>query len=290
MKHFLALLLLCPVAQAGTPYEAIQSRIDALAAAHPDRLTGFTLATTESGIPVQGLEIRGDGSGIPQLVIATHHGDEWGAPQIALAFAAELAERPLPNRTVYLVPVMMPDSYNAKSRNYLGVNPNRDYPGPCGSHDGQPGLEPFTIKATRALSDFMQEKGIVSAIEVHNPWGTVHYPWSDQEHLYTEEHAEFVRVLASAYEGTTYEHSTVPDKFYTMQGAFTDYAFWEFGIWAYLVEVGPSKLPTPAQLAEQIAIHNRAFREVLLLAPTERSRANGHPGCAVGPRRGWAEE
>jgi carboxypeptidase T len=260
-------------------YEVVQQRMQQMVQRNPNRVSKFQLAVSEDGSSVEGLKILGRGEALNQLVVATHHGDEWGAPEIALAFAQDLIANPLVDRTVYVIPVMMPDSYNARTRDYKGVNPNRDYPGPCGSHDGDIRLKPFTLRATKALADFVREKNIITTIEVHNPWGTVHYPWSDHENSYTHDHNTFVSLLETAYRGSSYTHSTVPDKFYTMRGAFTDYLFWQYGIWAYLVEVGPNKNPDERTLGLEIAVHMPAFRSLLLNSPVLRSPNNSHPGC-----------
>ena len=276
------LLSLLPLtANAFLTYEEMQNKMLGLANKYSERVTFFELTKSEDGTAVNGLYIKGENQkeSIKQVVVGTHHGDEWGAAAVVLSFAEDIAQTPLIDRDVYVIPVLIPDAYRADSRYYRGVNPNRDYPGPCGSHDGNDKLKPFSLKATYALSELIRINNVVAAITVHNPWGTVHYPWNDQRNTYTNDHVSFVKTYEDAYSGTDYKHGTVADLFYTMKGGFEDFVYWEYGVWGYLVEVGGGKKPSESILMKETSIQLRAFRKILLNGPTIRSDQHSHPGC-----------
>lgn len=227
--------------------------------------------------PIIGVEIKGqsinDRSNSVHLIVGTHHGNEWGSAEVTMRAVEDFAKTPLIGKDLIIIPVLMPDSFKRRSRNYAGVNPNRDYPGPCGSHDGN-GKAPFQLNATQALSDLIRDRNIISAITVHNPWETVHYPWSVERNSKTDEHEFFKYLLEESYKDTPYRIGTVADMFYTMKGAFSDYVFWEFGVWGVLVEIGGGKRPSMSTVQKKTKLHLEAFRKFLNIAPDSRSNKN----------------
>ena len=278
-----AFLFLCipSTALSFESYSDFQSRMQILAASN-GFVERFELVTTETGNSVTGLIVRGfDGNEekINQLVVGTHHGDEYGSPIIAMAFAEDIIRDRMVGRDVYIIPILIPEAYQADTRLYRGVNPNRDYPGPCGCHDLSTCNHPFQLKATQALANLIEQNRITAAITVHNPWGTNHYPWSDNRNTYSEEHSIFTSILDQTYRTTKYRHGTVPDMFYEMRGNFIDYAFWQYGVWGFLIEVAGGKKPSPQTIISETAIHVPRFRQLLVMAPSTRSSNNGHPGC-----------
>src|SRR5690606_13246985 len=102
---------------------------------------------------------------VHNLVVGTHHGNEYGATEVAQAFAEDIALKPIEGQTIYVIPVLNTWGYDRRYRREQGQrathDPNRDYPGPCGS-DG-----PFNLRSTKALADFLDAVPIVNSAPLH---------------------------------------------------------------------------------------------------------------------------
>ena len=114
-------------------------------------------------------------------MVATHHGNEYGSSEVAMAAAKDLAEQPISDQTVYVVPVLNIQGYNSRDRYETTADkryqdPNRDYPCPCGT-DG-----PFALKSTQALANFIDHEGIVTSATLHTFYPAVVYPWGFSTH------------------------------------------------------------------------------------------------------------
>lgn len=212
-----------------------------------------------------------------QLVVAGHHGNEYGSVEVALAFAKSIAAEPLEGRTIYVVPALNIDGYNHNIRRENFVDPNRDYPGPCGSHDSSTSDEPtednmpFQLKSTKLLADFLIDKNISTSLTLHTYSNVITYPWSVNYEQITNDHDTFVAMAELGAEKNNYEIGTAADLLYFVAGNFVDYAYWEHGIWAFLFEIGRTHYPNAEQIKKEIELNVPAMRDMLDVAPEERS-------------------
>ncbi|MCM2324640.1 MAG: succinylglutamate desuccinylase/aspartoacylase family protein, partial [Oligoflexia bacterium] len=222
-----------------------------------------------SGLPIEGLQI---GSGpVKNLVVATHHGNEYGATEVAKAFAASMAEHPIPGQSVYIVPVLNVSGFDRRDRWERGsagqsFDPNRDYPGPCGTEG------PFRLKSTAALARFVEAEGIVTAATLHTKHPAVVYPWGfGAADLSTHYDGLFRSLAEAATVESGYRTGNSTELIYAADGTFEDYAFWQHGIWAMLFEIGSTHSPSAEQVAEQNRVNVSGLRRMLEQAPRERA-------------------
>lgn len=262
-------------AQIHRDYSEIQLGLRQIAARYPDRAHLFELGTSDSGLKIEGLEI---GSGaIKNLLVATHHGNEYGSTEVAMAFAAEIAVQPLKGQTVYVIPVLNISGYNKRNRYEVNAagshDPNRDYPGPCGT-DG-----PFTLKSTRALADFIDQKGITASATLHTYYPAVVYPWGLSSHdLSTPYDAEFRQLVQTATRESHYETGNSTEVIYPADGTFEDYAFWKHGIWSILFELGHSHSPSETNVQEMIRVNVPGMVAMFDSAPQVRAEKHDFTG------------
>src|SRR4051812_39506346 len=95
-------------------YAEVQAYIASIAKAHPDTTQLITVGPSDSGQTIQGLKI---GSGaVHTLVVATHHGNEYGSTEVAKGFAKDVAAAPIAGQTVYVIPVLNIGGFNARER------------------------------------------------------------------------------------------------------------------------------------------------------------------------------
>lgn len=245
------------------------------AAQHPGQAKLFSIGNSDSGKSIEGLAI-GNGP-INNLVVATHHGNEYGSTEVARAFAAHLAENPIPGQTVYVIPVLNIPGYNAKQRwetvSGRSYDPNRDYPGPCGT-DG-----PFNLKSTSLLAQFVAQNNIVASATLHTYYPAVVYPWGiSTQDLSTPYDDIFKMIAEAAVVESKYPSGNSTELIYPADGTFEDYAYWKHGTWSLLFELGHSHQPNEADIKKMIQVNVPGLRRMLEQAPRERAEKHDFTG------------
>lgn len=228
----------------------------------------FELGTADDGTKIQGVRI-GNGD-VHNLVVGTHHGNEYGATEVAQAFAEALAENPIEGQTIHVIPVLNTNGYDRRSRREMAkgrtFDPNRDYPGPCGTQG------PWNLKSTKALADYISHFPIINSATLHTFTPAVLYPWGISTHDVDTGYTDIFREigLAATYlSGYKVANSTL--ELYPADGTFEDYAYWAHGIWSMLFEMGASHSPTDGAVEELIRVNVPGLRNMFLNAPTVRA-------------------
>lgn len=277
MINFLLSLFLLP--QVNTPvssnYDQVVQALRTIANDHGDNAQLFELAVSDSGQSIYGLKI-GNGE-TADLIVATHHGNEYGSTAVAVGAAQAFAANPIAGHTVYVIPVLNIGGYNQRNR-YESVNgrsfdPNRDYPGPCGTSG------PYNLKSTKALADFIDQKRIVSSATLHTYWPAVLYPWGiSTRDLKTEYESTFIGLAKDATVESKYASGNSTELLYAADGAFEDYAYWKHGIWSLLFEMGVSHSPGQDQMKQMVAVNVPGLRRFIENAPKERAANHAFTG------------
>ena len=256
-------------------YASVQAYLREVESKNAGRAELLTLGSNDSGDKIEGLKI---GSGpVKNIVVATHHGNEYGSSEVGLSVAASLAAAPIVGQTVYVVPVLNIGGYNVRSRNERNAagshDPNRDYPGPCGT-DG-----PFNLKSTKALADFIDREGIVASATLHTYYPAVVYPWGmSTRDLSTPYNDLFKLLTQAATVESGYEIGNSTEVIYPADGTYEDYAFWKHGIWSILFELGFSHSPTQPEIDEMTRVNVPGIRRMLEQAPTARAENHAFTG------------
>ena len=280
---FLSALLLTPLATAAPStkrdYAGVRQTAEQLAAAYPQSTETFELGTSDSGESIIGLKI-GHGT-TANLVVSTHHGNEYGSTEVALAFAESLAQAPITSQTVYIIPVLNISGYNKRSRSEQASgrnwDPNRNYPGPCATEG------PFTLKSTKLLADFLAQRNIVASATLHTYYPAVVYPWGlstlDLSTVYDD---LFKGLVSAATFLSGYATGNSSEVIYPADGTFEDYAFWKEGIWSLLFELGDTHTPDLNALNDIIKSNVPGMRRLFEQAPTTRAPLHAFTGrCAL---------
>ncbi|RYZ68878.1 MAG: carboxypeptidase, partial [Proteobacteria bacterium] len=213
-------------ATAATPqnrrYADIQTFLNDTQKQNPHVARVFDLTTNDTGQVIQGIAL---GSGpVHHLLVGTHHGNEYGSTEVALATIENLAEKPIPGVTVYIIPVLNVSGYNRRSRNEDGRDSNRDYPSPCLSGDH------FNLKSTSALADFVAKEDITASITLHTFSPAVLYPWGISTHdITTGNDDQFIELAQIAASTSHYAVGNSTELLYPADGTFEDWAYWQHG-------------------------------------------------------------
>lgn len=258
------------------PYDQVLQKIEQLAQTYPKQAQIFTLGTNNQGQPIKGLKI---GSGaVASLIVATHHGNEYGSTATALGLAEALVKNSIATQTVYIIPVLNIAGYNRNDRyepmsSGVVIDSNRDYPGPCMQ------AKSFQLKSTESLARFIDEKNIVISATLHTYWPAVLYPWgissTDLSTPYDDKYKELVHLAAAE---SHYQTGNNTEVLYPADGTFEDYAYWKHGIWSLLFELGFSHNPDPTAIKNMVDANVPGIRRFLESAPTARASTHGFSG------------
>ena len=259
-------------------YSEVKAYFGELAKAFPVNAKLFTLGDSDSGDKIIGLQV---GSGpVHNLVVATHHGNEYGSTEVALGFARSVAENPLKGQTVFIIPVLNVTGYNSKSRETAkgqSFDPNRNYPGPCGTEG------PFTLKSTSSLAKFVAANDIVSSATLHTYSPAVVYPWGLSSHdLKTGYESIFEGLVMEATRESHYATGNSTELIYAADGTYEDYAFQTHGIWSILFELGYSHSPSAQDVKSMVQVNVPGLRRMFESAPAQRAEKHTFSGkCDV---------
>lgn len=265
-------------------YETITQELLAIHENHLDHTQLFQLGENDQGLEIEGIKISknlnlslASRNRNNQLIVATHHGNEQAAADLAMQFVNDLLEiiensndTTLANNNYFIIPVLNVSGYNQNRREETlnareKIDSNRDYPDPCA-----PNKENFQLKSTSLLADFIEDKNIVSAVTIHGYYGSFTYPWGTQtDHRETLDQDTYYELAEHAVQANHYEQGTHADVIYPTVGAFEDWVYWQHGVWVGLVE-----MDYRYDLAEDSQMLLSYFREV----PTERTLQSSHQG------------
>ncbi|MFN8847689.1 MAG: M14 family metallopeptidase [Bdellovibrionales bacterium] len=259
-----------------SPYEQVVQALQKIEAENPNTSRLIQVGISDSGQPIVGIQIGRGGKA--NLLVATHHGNEYGSTAVAVAAANAFAQAPLQGQTLYVIPVLNISGYNSRNRferNSRGqsFDPNRDYTGPCKSGPT------FNLKSTLSLAKFVDQAQIVTSATLHTYMPGVLYPWGlSTRDVMTADTEEYIRLgkAAAAQSGYTVGNST--ELLYAADGTFEDFAYWQFGVWSLLFEMGTTHNPNENQIKEMIRGNLPGFRRYFLESPSTRSTNHAFTG------------
>jgi carboxypeptidase T len=285
-----ASLLVFSVQSLAAEYDKVVTQLKAIEAKNPGLVKLFELAKTDSGQVVLGARVNKVATGQPDvdktahLVVGTHHGNERLSVDVAMQFLNDIVVNmnaptnssyaKFQDQTFYVIPVLNIGGYNKNDRyeytnKNVKVDPNRDYPDPCGNP------KPFQLMSTKALAGFVNDKKIVGAVTIHGYIGTFTFPWG----IYTNDtkspdNSTFEFLGKEAVKENGYKTGTHTDVIYPTNGAFEDWAYYQYGVWVTLLEIA-NGVPDIKKDSQTLL---RYFSNV----PAQRSAKHVHLGQCTG--------
>lgn len=233
-------------ATSGAKYAAVLAELAAIRAAHPSVAEVVSIGANDDGQSIAALRVSpspsvSDPGRTGHLVVGTQHGDEGAAATLALLFARKLARQAADGTLApaeflahewLVVPVVNIPGFETGTREERGIDPNRDFPGPCTSDPGN------RLASQRRLRELFDQRSFTGVVSLHGFVGTLTFPWginTDQPH--TTDHATFVTAASAAAAINGYQTGTSLDVVYAANGTFDDWAYWARGSYTLLVEL-----------------------------------------------------
>lgn len=233
-------------------YKEIYNQMLALETQYPQLAKVFSIGTNDDDVEMYAIRISTaptsmDKSKIGQFLVATHHGNEGGSTQLAVEFAKDLLKRyqteelwrgDLGQTEWTVLPVLNISGYNQNARLEHGIDPNRDYPGPCSPKGWG------KLKSIRTLIAYLESRPFAGSVTAHGYVGNFTYPWGfytdNNKTLDENRYHEMFRKIADV---NGYSFGNSGDSIYPANGCYEDFVYWKHGSWSLLVELlnGSSK-------------------------------------------------
>jgi hypothetical protein len=180
------------------------------------------------------------------MITAATHGDELITTEVLLSLTNELLSghnkdvrltKILNDRDVYIIPVVSPDSFEARQRYVEGKDPNRSFPWPENIKNGG-------VDCIDALMKYTDQMKFTGSLDLHAYGRLVMYPWG-----YTKKAPDaadeviFRDVVNSMARENQYEAGQISTTIYVAKGSSSDYFYWKSKTKAFAAELGNQKIP-----------------------------------------------
>lgn len=247
-------------------YALVRTRLRDWVRESAGRAELLTIGINDQGAPIEGV-LFGEPTQSIALLVATHHGNEYGSTSVALAVGDSIAQAPLQGRSVLVVPVLNIGGFERRVRQETdrtgrSRDPNRDYPNPCKSEPN------YYLSSTRALADLIDRMPITSVATLHTFHPAVVYPWGFTTRDRDTRYNDLYRQLASAaVRDSHYQTGNSAEVIYPANGTLEDYSFLRKGAWSLLFELGPSHWPSNNQLEIMNQVNVTGIRAFFESAP-----------------------
>jgi hypothetical protein len=244
----LVLILACISQQifALTNYDSMKDKFEKLQKKYSSFANTFVIGKNDDGQEIIALRIsttptKMDSKKIGQLIVASHHGNEQKTPDLALQISEELLKKyssselyknHLSDTEWTVIPVLNIPGYNSNKREEKGLDPNRDYPGPCKSD------KKTYLKSIQTMINFLETRTFAGTVTIHGYMGALTYPWGiNVSNTHSLDHNEFDRITKKAASINGYRYGTSTDIVYPCDGSFEDYTYYKHGSWSLLIEL-----------------------------------------------------
>lgn len=232
----------------------VETDLKNIAAAYPALVTLETYGLSKQGRNLYSLKISTGGENKPRLMVtAATHGDELITTEVLFALTNELLSgfgknerltKILNAREIYIIPVVSPDSFEARERYVQGKDPNRSYPWPEKTENP-------TVDVIQAMMNYTNKMKFSGSLDLHAYGQLVMYPWGyTKKSPAAEDVTGFKDIVQTMARDNQYEAGQISTTIYVAQGSSADYFYWKSGTKAIAAELGRSKVPSYNKIPE----------------------------------------
>lgn len=206
-----------------------------------------TYGVSKGGRNLYALKISTGGENKPKLMVtAATHGDELITTEVLLALTKELLEghgkneritKIIESREIYIIPVVSPDSFEARERYVQRKDPNRSYPWP--ENENNP-----TVDVIAMMMNFANTKKFTGSLDLHAYGKLVMYPWGfTKKSPDAADMVTFKDLVQTMAKDNQYTAGQISTTIYVAEGSSADYFYWKTGTKAIAAELGREKIP-----------------------------------------------
>ncbi|HEY8279309.1 MAG TPA: M14 family metallopeptidase [Bdellovibrionota bacterium] len=244
---------------AGVPgyhsFDQVQDWMHAHQAARSDLVQVVDYGLSKAGRALTALHLASEQSkGKPVVMItAATHGDELITTEVLMHLVDRLVAayhkedrltKLVDSHDIYFVPVLNPDGFASSNRYDGNRDPNRSYPYP--NHEN---MEPTPSIA--GIIKLFSSLNVKASIDFHAYGELIMYPWAyTHDPVDPTSRTRFDALTRHMAETNRYTYGPIADVIYVAPGSSADYYFWKKGSTSLGIEIGDTKIPSPAKFPE----------------------------------------
>lgn len=228
-------------------YTQVEQDLKGLSNTYKNLATLETYGVTKQGRNLYVLKISTGGENKPRLMLtAATHGDELITTEVLFNLTGELLKgygsdarltKILDGRDIYIIPVVSPDSFEARQRYVQSMDPNRSYPWP-----DEPNNK--TVDVIQSMMDLTNKMKFTGSLDLHAYGKLVMYPWAyTRKAPPAADVVTFKDLVVSMAKDNQYKAGQISTTIYVAEGSSADYFYWKSGTKAVAVEIGKEKIP-----------------------------------------------
>lgn len=233
-------------------YADVEADLKTLATNYSTLATLETYGATKGGRNLYALKISTGGENKPKVMVtAATHGDELITTEVLFALTNELLSgygkdqrlsKILNGRDIYIVPVVSPDSFEARERYVQRKDPNRSYPWPDKPNNP-------TVDVIQSMMDYTNKMKFSGSLDLHAYGKLVMYPWAyTRKAPAAADVVIFKDLVESMAKDNQYEAGQISTTIYVAEGSSADYFYWKSGTRAIAAELGREKIPSYSKI------------------------------------------
>ncbi len=233
-------------------YADVEADLKTLATNYSSLATLETYGVTKGGRNLYALKISTGGENKPKVMVtAATHGDELITTEVLFALTNELLggygkdqrlSKILNGRDIYIVPVVSPDSFEARERYVQRKDPNRSYPWPDKPNNP-------TVDVIQSMMDYTNKMKFTGSLDLHAYGKLVMYPWAyTRKAPAAADVVIFKDLVESMAKDNQYEAGQISTTIYVAEGSSADYFYWKSGTRAIAAELGREKIPSYSKI------------------------------------------
>lgn len=232
-------------------FSDVERDLNTIVSTYKDLASLETYGTTKGGRKLYALKISSSNKKLlsdkPEIMItAATHGDELVTVEVLFSLINEMLAgygkdsrftKMIDGRDIYFVPVVSPDSFEARERYVQGLDPNRSFPWP-------ENINNKTVDCIQGIMDFSNAHHFIGSLDLHAygklvmfPWGYTETPPSSKDEVLLK---DLVQAMARNNQYTAGQISTT---IYIAKGSSADYFYWKKNTQAIAVELANQKVP-----------------------------------------------
>ncbi len=228
----------------------VERDLNTIAASYKDMATLESYGVTKGGRKLYALKISTNNSNTPRpevMVTAATHGDELVTVEVLFSLINELLAgygkdprltKIIDGRDIYFIPVVSPDSFEARERYVGGIDPNRSFPWPENTTNK-------TVDCIQGIMDFSNAHKFAGSLDFHAYGKLVMFPWGYTKQAPISKDEVILRDLVrSMARENQYKAGQISTTIYIAKGSSADYFYWKNKTEAIAVELADQKVPS----------------------------------------------
>jgi predicted deacylase len=232
-------------------FEDVETDLLALVAKYKDLASLESYGVSSQGRKLYALKIKTpqkEGSkNLPQVMVtAATHGDELITVEVLFSLINELLAgygkdtrltKILEGRELYFIPVVSPDSFEARERYVAGIDPNRSFPWPENANNRP-------ADCILSLMNFTNAHQFAGSLDLHAYGKLVMFPWAYKSTPPESSDAVVMEDLVQRMaKENQYKAGQISTTIYVAKGSSADYFYWKKKTQAIAVELTNQKVP-----------------------------------------------